>query len=153
MTLALAQVFIDTAGRYKQILSIQNFVQWLVYGRFSTTDSAWDVGQSTRTALMIWMERGINDLEHTQRVIDQRLDREEASGNGSLMRISPIGVALWVDCGYARQVARQHSLITHPAAACVEACEAYTDLICKAMEGPSYTVSVFIQSSRSLMKA
>ena len=138
MTLALAQSFIDSQGKYNHALAIKFFVQWKYQGRFSSSTSAWDVGGSTRKALAVWKDDGWKDVERTQRAITQKLDKESCSGNGSLMRISPIGVALWKDPDAAVLTARQHSLPTHPALACVEACAAFTQLISHAMRGMSF---------------
>ncbi|KAF3402067.1 ADP-ribosyl-[dinitrogen reductase] glycohydrolase [Penicillium rolfsii] len=135
MTLALAQSFVDSQGQYNHALSIQNYLDWFNYGRFSTTNEAWDLGRSTRIALRIWNTQGLSDLPLVQQKVNERLDEEESSGNGSLMRISPIGVALWKDPDTAKRLARKQSLITHPALACPDACEAYTEIICMAMNG------------------
>jgi len=137
MTLALAQSFIDSAGKYNHRMSIEHFLQWWSEGRFSTTKKAWDVGKSTRTALARWKRHGVDQIERTQRDICSKLDQESCSGNGSLMRIAPIGVALWTDSDLARKAARENSQVTHPALACVEACDAFTNLICSAMSGRS----------------
>ena len=51
------------------------------------------------------------------------------------MRIVPIGLVYWRGSGLAREIARTHSRITHPSLACVEACEAYTELVCRVMNG------------------
>lgn len=139
MTLALAQSFIDTQGRYNHAGSIRYFTEWLAHGRFSGFSGAWDVGMSTRAGLGIWGERGTGDIEATQGVIDQRLGVEEASGNGSLMRIAPVGVVMWRDGEGARKRAREQSGITHPALACVEACELYTVLMGRVMRGMCLT--------------
>lgn len=130
MTLALAQSIIDSQGKYNHALSIQYFVDWFAAGRFSTIDRAWDVGYSTRSALQSWRKRGTEDLQRTQDVINQKLDMEHRSGNGSLMRIAPIGLALWREPGEARRVAREQSRVTHPVLGCLEACEVYTLLVC-----------------------
>lgn len=53
-----------------------------------------DVGISTRIALSICQEDNLDDIQLIQEVIKAKLDREYSSGNGSLMRIAPIGVAL-----------------------------------------------------------
>ncbi|RAQ49282.1 ADP-ribosylglycohydrolase [Aspergillus flavus] len=135
MTLALAQSIIDSHGQYNHALSIQYFVDWFTTGRFSTIDRAWDVGASTRSALQSWRKRGTSDLQHVQDVINQKLDVEQSSGNGSLMRIAPIGLALWRDPGEARRVAREQSRVTHPVLGCLEACEVYTLLICGVLSG------------------
>ncbi|KAE8411992.1 ADP-ribosylation/Crystallin J1 [Aspergillus pseudocaelatus] len=137
MTLALAQSIIDSQGNYNHALSIQYFVDWFATGRFSTIDRAWDVGYSTRSALQSWRKRGTEDLQRTQDVINQKLDMEHRSGNGSLMRIAPIGLALWSDPGEARRVAREQSRVTHPVLGCLEACEVYTLLVCGILSGKS----------------
>lgn len=116
-------------------MSIEYFVQWLANGRFSTTKKAWDVSRSTRLSLSTWKKHGVDQIEDTQQVICNKLDQEFCSGNGSLMRIAPIGVALWTNSDLSRKAARENSRATHPALACVEACEAFTELICLAVNG------------------
>ncbi|KAL4895110.1 ADP-ribosylation/Crystallin J1 [Aspergillus ambiguus] len=135
MTLALAQSIINSRGSYNHSLSIQYFMDWLFNGRFSTTSFAWDVGRSTRGALLSWQKRGVDNLETTQAHINRKLDRDDCSGNGSLMRIAPLGVALWRKTPQARKYARDQSRITHPSLPCVEACELYTLLLCEVMQG------------------
>lgn len=135
MTLALSQSIIDAEGAYDHALSIKYFLEWMFGGRFSTIDTAWDVGLSTRMALLSWNQRGVDLLQTTQDHINRTLDREDRSGNGSLMRIAPIGVRFWRDPEHARRVAREHGRSTHPALACVEACELYTLLVCEVMRG------------------
>lgn len=147
MTLALARSFIDSDEKYNHTLAIKFFVAWKYQGRFSSSTSAWDVGGSTRKALAVWKDDGWTDVERTQLAITQKLDKQECSGNGSLMRISPIGVALWRDPDAAVLTARQHSLPTHPFLACVEACAAFTKLICQAMRGMSFPSAVCLDSN------
>lgn len=148
MTLALAQSFVDSRGQYDHALSIQNYLDWFNYGRFSTTNKAWDLGMSTRIALRIWNAQGLNDLPLAQQKVNEQLNREGSSGNGSLMRISPIGVALWKDSETAKRLAREQSLITHPALACPDACEAYTEIICMAMNGIFPLSQIFLHVIR-----
>ncbi|KAJ6115407.1 ADP-ribosylation/Crystallin J1 [Penicillium sp. IBT 16267x] len=138
MTLALAQSLIDTTPRlYDHALTIQYFLEWWKFGRFSTTHEAWDVGVSTGRALAVWQARGLADLEQTGQIISDNLMKENFSGNGSLMRVAPVGVALFFRPLAAAQVAKEQSQVTHPALACVEACQAYTEVICGAMRGQS----------------
>lgn len=144
MTLALSQSFIDTQGKYNHLGSIKYFTDWLGTGRFSGFSAAWDVGMSTRVSLGIWGERGTGDIAQTQRVVDRDLDRERASGNGSLMRISPVGVVMWRDGEGARKCTREQSRITHPALACLEACELYTMLMGRVMHGMCALVLRFL---------
>ncbi|CAG8030700.1 unnamed protein product [Penicillium salamii] len=133
MTLALATSLFKSDMQYNHELSIQHYVQWMTEGRFSTINRAWDMGRSTRTALKIWKNSGLRDMRLAQASIDAQLDREESSGNGSLMRIIPIGVCFWRDVERARKIAREQSRVTHPSLPCVEACEAYTELVAGVM--------------------
>ncbi|KAJ5505648.1 ADP-ribosylation/Crystallin J1 [Penicillium expansum] len=136
MTLALACSFNKSNMQYNHELSIQYFVEWMTKGHFSTVNHSWDVGRSTRTSLRIWAKYGMEgDFELAQAMVSDRLDYNEFSGNGSLMRIVPIGLVYWRDSERARKIARKQSQITHPALACVEACEAYTELVCRVMNG------------------
>ncbi|KFY86954.1 hypothetical protein V498_07330 [Pseudogymnoascus sp. VKM F-4517 (FW-2822)] len=135
MTQALAQSFIDSRGQYNHELSIEYFGDWLKNGRFSTTSYPWDVGLSTRVAVEMWRTYGTGNLEGTQRQVDTRLASENRSGNGSLMRIAPIGVVMWKETLVAQEIAVRQGRVTHPALACLEACEVYTDLLCRAMKG------------------
>lgn len=135
MTLALATSLFKSDMQYNHELSIQHYVQWMTEGRFSTINRAWDMGRSTRTALKIWKNSGLRDMRLAQASIDSQLDREESSGNGSLMRIVPIGVCFWRDVEMARKIAREQSRVTHPSLPCVEACEAYTELVAGIMNG------------------
>ena len=144
MTLALACSFFKSNMQYNHELSIQYYVEWLTQGRFSTINRAWDMGHSTRSALTIWKKSGLRDIEFAQATINARLDCEQRSGNGSLMRIVPVGVVYWRDTKLAREVARKQGLVTHPALPCVEACEAYTELVCGVMSGGSFLFALCI---------
>ncbi|EKV07424.1 ADP-ribosylglycohydrolase family protein [Penicillium digitatum] len=150
MTLALACSFSKSNMQYNHKLSIQYFIEWMTKGHFSTVNHSWDVGRSTRTSLRLWVQFGMEEgeFELAQAMVTERLDHNEFSGNGSLMRIVPIGLVYWRDSGLAREIARRHSRITHPSLACVEACEVYTQLVCGVLNGQTkkqlfHTVSTF----------
>ena len=135
MTLALALSFSESEMQYNHKLAVENFVQWATNGRFSTIDRAWDMGNATHVSLAVWRRSGMGNVEAAQAQVNSKLDHEQFSGNGSLMRIVPVGLVYWRDTGRARAVAREHSQATHPSLACVEACEAYTELVCGVMNG------------------
>lgn len=154
MTLALAHSFIRSGGRYDHAQSIKNYISWYKWGHFSSDRQTWDLGRSTREALTIWDQewrsKGCQPqlLDSTQEIINSKLGanslssngKRMGSGNGSLMRIAPVGVALYNNIPLAKQVARKQSMITHPSKICMEACEAYTYLICRVMQGiPLYS--------------
>lgn len=137
MTLALACSFNKSNMQYNHELSIRYFIEWITTGHFGTANHSWDVGRSTRTSLRMWVKYGIEggDFELAQLLVTDRLHQNEFSGNGSLMRIVPIGLVYWQDSELAREIARRHGQITHPSHACMEACEAYTELVCRVMNG------------------
>lgn len=144
MTLALACSFNKSNMQYNHELSIQYFIEWITNGHFSTVNHSWDVGRSTRTSLRMWAKYGMDgDFELAQAMVTDKLNHNEFSGNGSLMRIVPVGLVYWQDSELAREIARRHSQITHPSLACVEACEAYTELVCRVMNGMCFD-SVFL---------
>lgn len=135
MTLALAYSIAESGMNYNHTLSIKCYVEWMSYGRFSTINRAWDMGRSTRKSLNIWKKSRMENVEGAQARIDFELDGEECSGNGSLMRIVPVGLVYWKNSDLAREIARAQGRVTHPSLPCVEACEAYTELVCGVMNG------------------
>ena len=61
----------------------------------------------------------------------------ESQANGSLMRVSPIGIWAAGDPVRAAQAAREDSALTHPNPVCVDACAAYAAAIAVAIDGKS----------------
>ncbi|KAK7446360.1 hypothetical protein VKT23_014566 [Stygiomarasmius scandens] len=66
--------------------------------------------------------------------IKAQMDHEYSSGNGSLMRILPVGLAYWKSEEKARTYARRSSMTTHPNEMCQEACEVWTGAIVRTMQ-------------------
>jgi len=75
-----------------------------------------DIGTTT--------ERGLLGLHTT-----------ESESNGSLMRVSPLGIWAAGDPGRAARAARLDSALTHPNPVCVEACAAYAAAIAAGVAG------------------
>jgi ADP-ribosylglycohydrolase/fructose-1,6-bisphosphatase/inositol monophosphatase family enzyme len=75
-----------------------------------------DIGTTT--------ERGLLGLHTT-----------ESESNGSLMRVSPLGVWAAGDPGRAARAARLDSALTHPNPVCVEACAAYAAALAVGVAG------------------
>ncbi len=61
----------------------------------------------------------------------------ESESNGSLMRISPVGVFAAGDPARAAAIAREDSALTHPNEVCVEACAGYAAAIAAGVGGAS----------------
>ena len=96
----------------RSIVANRNFVPEKVldaYREWLTTRPV-DIGTTT--------ERGLLGLHTT-----------ESESNGSLMRVSPIGVWAAGDPARAAEAARADSALTHPNPVCIEACAAYAAAI------------------------
>ena len=65
------------------------------------------------------------------------LNTTDSESNGSLMRVSPIGVWAAGDPALAARTARDDSMLTHTSETCVEACAAYSAAIAAGIGGAS----------------
>lgn len=147
MTLCIAQSLVEHGGAYSHADIAHKFFRWHFYGYLSSHgDYAWDVGGATRTACLTWaslFERSEDvarfsaaDVERCQQKIyaSKTLNATECQGNGSLMRVAPIGVAFHADVDTAMRFARQQGDITHPHPACGDACVVYTRLLAEVLQ-------------------
>ncbi|KAL4950620.1 ADP-ribosylation/Crystallin J1 [Aspergillus filifer] len=139
MTLCLAKALIDSQGRFVAQAAIRNYVNWHDNGFLSATGHCFDIGSCTAQALRTWQRYFDQNFgiqkddpaghEAGQSAIDQALKREKYCGNGSLMRVSPIGLVYYRDINQALENAAASSDVTHPYPTCAECCEIYTKLI------------------------
>jgi ADP-ribosylglycohydrolase/fructose-1,6-bisphosphatase/inositol monophosphatase family enzyme len=84
-----------------------------------------------------WMQtRPIDIGETTERGL-LGLHTTESESNGSLMRVSPIGVWAAGDPARAAAAARDDSKLTHPNPACIEACAGFCAAIAAGVAGAS----------------
>lgn len=63
------------------------------------------------------------------------MKKHESQSNGSLMRVSPVGIRAAGDPALAARMARDDSALTHPNEACLEACAAYCAAIAAGIAG------------------
>jgi ADP-ribosyl-[dinitrogen reductase] hydrolase len=110
MALALARAIVRD-GKYDAQKVLDAYRGWL-------TSRPVDVGITT--------ERGLLGLNTT-----------ESESNGSLMRVSPIGVWAAGDPALAARTARDDSMLTHTSPTCVEACAAFCAAIAAGVGGAS----------------
>ena len=108
MALALARSIVREQ-KYDAEKVLDGYRAWL-------TSRPVDVGVTT--------ERGLLGLNTT-----------ESESNGSLMRVSPIGVWAAGDPSLAARTARDDSALTHTGSACLEACAAYCAAIAAGVGG------------------
>jgi ADP-ribosylglycohydrolase len=108
MALALARSILKEKGYVKERV-LDAYREWL-------QTRPVDVGATT--------ERGLLGLHTT-----------ESESNGSLMRISPVGIWAAGDPARAAGVAREDSALTHPNPACVEACAGFAAAVAAGVGG------------------
>lgn len=85
--------------------------------------------QAALGAYRDWLRSGPFDVGATTRAGLQGAPNAASEANGSLMRVSPIGVWAAGDPARAAAAAREDSRLTHPNAACVEACAGFAAAI------------------------
>lgn len=125
MALALADSLEECGGLDEADL-MQRFTQWHEQGRYSCTGSCFDIGITTRSALMRWKSSG-NPVAGDSAA--------NSAGNGSLMRLAPIAIRYWRDRVALRDAAARQSRTTHAAPQAVEACIAFAELVADAIAG------------------
>lgn len=146
MTLCIAKSIVDQGGRFSRTDIAHKFYRWNDLGYLSSHgDVSWDVGIATGIACSMWAEIFVDSSEslpqvdqqvaNVQRAIyrSKRLNTTDSQGNGSLMRVAPIGLAFHGDLDKAMRYAREQSDLTHPQSACGDACVIYTRLIVECM--------------------
>lgn len=134
MTLCLAQSLIDTKGVFVPQDQVKKYIKWYEEGYMSSIGKCFDVGNATRNALSTWRKylkdgSGAEDMEKGQAAIDKALKKKVQCGNGSLMRVSPIGLIFHKDSAKAIEYAALSSNVTHPYPTNAEACKIYTKLV------------------------
>ncbi|KAL9596577.1 MAG: hypothetical protein Q9219_005704 [cf. Caloplaca sp. 3 TL-2023] len=142
MTLCLAQSLIDNHGTFVPQDQVRKYVKWYQEGYMSSVGRCFDIGNATRNALAIWRDyfgdsADTKEMERGQTVVDKKLKRKVQCGNGSLMRVSPIGLVFHRDPAKAVEYAALSSQVTHPYPTNSEACMVYTKLIIATFEDSS----------------
>lgn len=142
MTLCLAQSLIDNKGAFVSQDQVKKYIRWYEEGYMSSIGKCFDIGNATRNALSIWREHlkgkgSAEDMERGQAAIDKALKKKVQCGNGSLMRVSPIGLVFHKDPAKAIEYADLSSRVTHPYPTNSEACKVYTKLIAATFDNPS----------------
>jgi len=108
-----------------------------------------DIGMATQSTLATWSRHleggnqgglpsatGASIIDECQKHIDATFSAERFCGNGSLMRVAPIGLAFHhTGIESATRAARMSSRPTHPHPRCQEACALYTLLVVLALQG------------------
>lgn len=135
MTLCLAQSLVDSKGAFDAQDQVKKYIRWYGEGYMSSIGKCFDIGNATRTALAIWRKHlkgaapGEEDMASGQKTVDGSLKKKVQCGNGSLMRVSPIGLVFHKDEAMAIEYAALSSQVTHPYPTNAEACMVYTKML------------------------
>lgn len=125
MALALADSLAACNGLDEHDL-MKRFYDWYEHGTYSSTGRCFDIGATTRRALI--------RFEHSGNPIAGGTDPMSA-GNGSLMRLAPIAIRYWQDREGLRDAAARQSRTTHAATEAVDACVAFAERLADAIAG------------------
>lgn len=125
MALALAESLLSCRGLDETHL-MNRFLDWYQTGAYSCTGDCFDIGNTTRDALMRFNETG-DPIAGSKSA--------QSAGNGSLMRLSPVAVRYFHDRATMAEVARRQSEVTHGAAEAVDACIVFASLLADAIIG------------------
>jgi ADP-ribosyl-[dinitrogen reductase] hydrolase len=127
MALALADSLEGRDDLDEQEL-LGRFVNWWQLGIYSCTGACFDIGFTTRQALVRWQSTKDPHSGSTDPM---------SAGNGSLMRLAPVAIRFWNDRARLRDVAARQSKTTHAAPEAVDACVAFAQVLADAIEGRS----------------
>jgi ADP-ribosyl-[dinitrogen reductase] hydrolase len=105
----------------------KRFYEWFKNGYMSCTGHCFDIGNTTKAALMRFEESGGYFAGSTN----------DPASNGSLMRLAPIPIFFHDDLDKTLFFAAESSRLTHAPLICVDACKALALLIHRALNGKS----------------
>lgn len=118
-------------GGFDEVHQLAQYQRWYKHGFLSAVENCFDIGATIKCALDLFSRHNPDEALHRIRC---DLGGEHCSGNGSLMRVLPIGLAYWHDEVQARLYARRSSQTTHASIMCIESCEMWTCAIARIME-------------------
>lgn len=119
MALCLAET-IHEHGFVDQTDLMNRFCNWYEFGYNSHNGLCFDIGSTTRNALMVYHIRGTPLAGSTS---------PNAAGNGSIMRLSPVAIRWWYDMAAAKDFAVAQSVTTHASPQCVDTCKAMAEVL------------------------
>ena len=125
LALCLADSLIEGRG-FDPVDQLTRYVRWFREGYLSSNGELFDIGITTRDALVRFEETGERYPGSTD---------PNAAGNGSLMRLAPVPLFYAMDPAEAIARAAESSRTTHGAQAAVDACRYYAGLVVGAVQG------------------
>lgn len=125
MALCIAESIAETQS-FNPTDQLARFLRWHREGHLSSNGHCFDIGIQTRAALHKFETTGLP----TCGPVD-----EKSSGNGSLMRLSPVVMAFYRQPAVAIEFAAESSRTTHGSELCVDACRYFAALLLGAIAG------------------
>lgn len=132
MALCLATSLVEKNG-FDARDQMERYVRWYQDGYMSSTGQCFDIGNTTRAALMRYQKTKEPFSGSTN---------PEASGNGSIMRLAPVPLFYFPDREAVLQYSSESSRTTHGAQECVDACRLLGDILYRALNGLDKTASL-----------
>lgn len=127
MALCLAESLIERGGHDPED-QMRRYLRWMKEGHLSSTGECFDVGITTRDALLAFAKHGNPYAGPTD---------PYTAGNGSLMRLAPVPIRFRKDPDTAIDHAGDSSRTTHGAPSAIDACRYFAGLIVGAIQGRS----------------
>jgi ADP-ribosyl-[dinitrogen reductase] hydrolase len=127
MALCLAESLIKCKG-FDPADQMRRYLRWYRKGHLSSTGRCFDIGNTTRDALM--------RFERTGEVYAGATDKWSA-GNGSIMRLAPVPLLFVGTPEWSIELSGWSSSTTHGNELCVDACRYFGGLIAGAVLGAS----------------
>ena len=125
MALCLAESLIVSQG-FDPADQMRRYLRWWREGHLSSTGICFDIGKTTRSALMRFEADGEPYTGGTE---------PYEAGNGSIMRLAPVPMFFANDPQTAIEMAGKSSRTTHGLTVCIDACRYLAALIVGALGG------------------
>lgn len=133
MMLCLATSLIQ--GSFDPVDQMVRYADWKFNGYLSSSDErgCFDIGQTTSSAI----DRFVLDIKKYGQPLAEYYGNENSreSGNGGIMRLTPIPIVYRNDMNKAKQFAVLSSKITHASPECLNAAIVMTDIIVRLLKG------------------
>ena len=120
---------------------LERFGRWYTQGENSSTGRCFDIGNTTRTNIEAYLKKG--------QTVSPNLHYQ--SGNGGIMRLSPVAIRWWHNISWAAQMAEVQSVTTHGSLECVVCARELTEWLVKAINGDQ--VHAQLNASLALLPA
>jgi ADP-ribosylglycohydrolase len=125
MALCLAASLVETGG-FNPADQMERYLRWHREGYMSSNGRSFDIGVTTRQALMHYEASGDAFSGSTD---------PYAAGNGSLMRLAPVAMQYARNPAEAIRLCGESSRTTHGAPAAIDACRYFGGLLVGALRG------------------